>query len=49
MNVFSNFLNLTCVNCRGVSAVVSLNNSILFLSISCEVLRSGKARGFVKL
>ena len=38
MNVFSNFLHPTYVNCRGVSAVVNLNNSSLFLSISIVVL-----------
>ena len=33
----------------GVSAVVSLNSSLLFLSMSFRVLRSGKASGFVKI
>ena len=49
MNVSSSFLSPTCVNCRGVSAVVSLNSSFFFLSMSCIVLRSGKETGFVKL
>ena len=49
MNVFSNFLYPTNVNCQGVSDVVSLYKSFLVLSISCVVLRSGKERGLVKL
>ena len=48
LNVFNSFLYPTRVNCRGVSPVVSLKRSLLFLSISCGVLMSGKASGFEK-
>ena len=48
VKIFNSFLYPTCVNCRGVSAVVSLNRSFLFLSISCGVLMSGKQSGFEK-
>ena len=49
VNVFCNFLYATCVNCRGNSAVVSLNRSFLFLSMFCSVLGNGKASGFENL
>ena len=38
VNVFSNFLNPTYVNCRGVSAAVSLCNMFLHCSRSVMVL-----------
>ena len=46
VNIFNNFLYPTCVNCRGVSAVVSLKRS--FFSIYCGVLMSGKQSGIEK-
>ena len=48
VNILKSFLYPTCVNCRGVSAVVSLKSSFLFLSVSCGVLISGKQTGFEK-
>ena len=38
LNVFSNFLNPTYVNCRGVSAVVNLYNIFLHCSLSVMVI-----------
>ena len=49
VNVFSNFLYPTYVNCPDISDVVRVNNSFLHLSISTVVLRSGSVRGLVKL
>ena len=48
VNMFNHFMYPTCVNCRGVSDVVSLKRSFLFLSLSCGVLMSGKQIGFEK-
>ena len=48
VNIFNSFLYPKCVNCRGVSAVVSLKRSFSFLSISCGVLMSGKQSGLEK-
>ena len=48
MNIFNNFLFLTCVNCRGVSAVVTRCGSFLLFSISCGVLISDSKSGFEK-
>ena len=45
---FKNFLYPTCVNCRGVSAVVSRYRLFLLFSISCGVLISDKQSGFEK-
>ena len=47
MNVFSNFLNRTYVNCRGVRVVVSLYSIFLHFSFSTCVLLSGRKRGLV--
>ena len=44
---FNNFLNHTYVNCRSVSAVVSLYSISLHSSLSVVVLYSGKKRGLV--
>ena len=48
VNILNSFLYPTCVNCRGVSALVSLKRSFLFFSISCDVLMIGKQSGFEK-
>ena len=47
VNVFSNFLNPTYVNCRVVSGVVSLYSRFLLFSLSSCVLLSGIERGLV--
>ena len=47
VNVLSNSLNSTYVNCRGVSGVVSLYSIFLLLSLSSCALVSGRKSGLV--